>query len=73
MKKKFIVNVVEQKVTPFIVEAEDEWDAMIKAKDGDGYIHESGSVDLKLEPTSWDVEQFNDYPQYAFELINEYM
>lgn len=73
MKKKFIVSIVEQKVTPFVVEADDEWDAMVKANDGDGYIHESGSVDMKLEPMSWDVERFNDYPQYAFELINEYI
>ena len=59
--KQFIVNVVEQKVTPFVVEAKDEWEAMVKAKDGEGYIHESGSIDLKLEPTSWEVTEFEPY------------
>lgn len=71
--KKFIVNVVEQKITPFVVEANDEWEAMVKAKDGEGYIHETGSVDIALEPTSWNVERLNEYPRYAFELINEYV
>jgi hypothetical protein len=71
--KKFIVNVVEKKITPFVVEANDEWEAMVKAKDGEGYIHETGSVDIALEPTSWNVESLNEYPRYAFELINEYV
>ena len=53
--KKFIVNVLEQKITPFVVEATDEWSAMEKAKDGDGYIHETGSYSLPLEPTAWEV------------------
>jgi hypothetical protein len=53
--KCFVVNVIEQKVTPFVVEADDEWSAMIKAKDGDGYIHETGSVDLPIDPTTWEV------------------
>ena len=63
--KQFIVNVVEQKVTPFVVGAKDEWEAMVKAKDGEGYIHESGSIDLKLEPTSWEVSEFE--PTYLWE------
>lgn len=63
--KQFIVNVVEQKVTPFVVEAKDEWEAMVKAKDGEGYVHESGSIDLKLEPTSWEVSEFE--PTYLWE------
>ena len=71
--KKFIVDVVEQKVTPFVVEAEDEWDAMIKAKDGYGYVHETGSQETLVSPTSWNVEQNHDYPRFAFELIDEYL
>jgi len=63
--KQFIVNVVEQKVTPFVVEAKDEWEAMVKVKDGEGYVHESGSIDLKLEPTSWEVSEFE--PTYLWE------
>ena len=65
--KHFIVNVVEEKVTPFVVEANDEWEAMVKAKDGEGYIHESGSIDLKLEPTSWEVSEFE--PTYIWEQL----
>ena len=53
--KQYIVNVIEQKITPFVVEADDEWAAMEKAKEGDGYIHETGSFSLPLEPTSWEV------------------
>jgi len=53
--KKFIVNVIERKITPFVVEADDEWGAMVKAKDGDGYIHEIGSFDFPVEPTTWEV------------------
>ena len=49
------LNVLEQKITPFVVEATDEWSAMEKAKDGDGYIHETGSYSLPLEPTAWEV------------------
>ena len=56
--KQFIVNVVEQKITPFVVEAEDEWTAMVKAKDGDGYIHHSGSVDLAIDPKTWEVSEY---------------
>ena len=53
--KKFIVNVLEQKITPFVVEAEDEWSAMIKANNGEGYIHQTGSINLATEPTTWEV------------------
>lgn len=56
--KQFIVNVVEQKITPFVVEAEDEWQAMVKAKDGDGYMHHSGPVDLTIDPKTWEVSEF---------------
>lgn len=63
--KQYIVNVVEQKITPFVVEANDEWEAMLKAKDGEGYIHESGSVDLNLDPTAWEVSEFE--PTYLWE------
>lgn len=56
----FIVNVEQKKITPFVVEAENEWEAMIKAKEGEGYIHESGSMDLEIEPTSWSVDSYSD-------------
>lgn len=72
--KKFIVNVVEQKITPFVVEADDEWSAMEKANNGEGYIHESGSVKVMTDPVSWDVEDYtNSYPTFAYELIQEYL
>ena len=55
--RKYIVNVVEKRITPFVVEAESEWEAIEKASDGDGYIHQSGSFDLGLDPSSWEVEE----------------
>jgi hypothetical protein len=72
--KKFIVNVVEQKITPFVVEANDEWSAMEKASNGEGYIHESGSVSVMVDSTTWDVEDYtSSYPTFAYELIQEYL
>lgn len=72
--KKFIVNVVEQKITPFVVEANDEWSAMEKATNGEGYIHESGSIKVAVDPTTWEVEDYSSmYPAYAYELIQEYL
>ena len=72
--RKYIVNVVEKRITPFVVEAESEWEAIEKASDGDGYIHQSGSFDLSLDPGSWEVEDYhNEYPQYAYELLKEYV
>ena len=57
--RKYIVNVVEKRITPFVVEAESEWEAIEKASDGDGYIHQSGSFDLGLDPSSWEVEDYH--------------
>jgi len=59
--KKFVVNVLEQRVTPFIVEAEDEWDAMMKAKDGEGYIEPTGSIDIQIDPTTWEVLEYSSF------------
>lgn len=58
----YLVNVKETQITPVVVEAVDEWDAMNKAKDGDGYIHESGSFHTLHDPTSWDVSEFSPRP-----------
>jgi hypothetical protein len=63
--KRFVVNVIEQKITPYVVEANDEWEAMIKAKDGEGYISEAGPVDLQIDPTSWEVTEFNHTELFA--------
>lgn len=71
--KQYVVNVVESRITPFVVEANDEWEAMIKAKDGQGYIHESGSIETLNDPTTWEVEPLNYYPRYALDFINEYL
>lgn len=59
--KKYVVNVLEQKITPFVVEANDEWEAMLKAKDGDGYVEPTGSIDIGIDPTSWEVSEYNSY------------
>ena len=72
--KKFIVNVVEQKITPFVVEADDEWSAMEKASNGEGYVHETGSVNIITSPATWDVEDYTSaYPAFAYELLQEYL
>lgn len=72
--KKFIVNVVEKKVTPFVVEANDEWSAMEKACSGEGYIHECGSFDMPLSPSSWEVDEYTMvYPQYSEDFLREYV
>jgi hypothetical protein len=72
--KKFIVNVVEQKITPFVVEADDEWSAMEKASNGEGYVHESGSMNVIADPRTWEVEDYTGaYPAFAYELLQEYL
>lgn len=72
--KKFIVNVVEQKITPFVVEADDEWSAMEKASNGEGYVHETGSMNVVSDPRTWEVEDYtNAYPAFAYELLREYL
>lgn len=72
--KKFIVNVVEQKITPFVVEADDEWSAMEKASNGEGYVHETGSMNVIADPRTWEVEDYTGvYPAFAYELLQEYL
>jgi len=63
--KRFVVNIIEQKITPFVVEASDEWEAMIKAKDGEGYVSETGSIDLPIDPMSWEVTEFDHTELFA--------
>lgn len=55
---KYLVNVRQEQITPFVVEAEDEWEAMVKAKDGEGYIHETGSMDVTIDPKTWEVQEY---------------
>lgn len=65
---KFVVNVETKQITPFVVEADSEWEAMLKARDGEGYIHESGSLNMELEPTSWSVDRYNEsYQNYFYD------
>jgi hypothetical protein len=56
----FIVNVEQRRITPVVIEAENEWEAMRKVTDGEGYIHETGSVNIDLDSTSWQVESYQE-------------
>ncbi len=66
---KFLVHVQQMQMIPFVVEAEDEWEAMLKAKDGEGYVHETGSVDILSDPKTWEVQE---YTPARFDFYNEW-
>jgi len=66
MKKKFVVNVEKMSVKPMVVEAENEWEAMILANNGEGSIHEMGVLEYFTDPKNWEVNTLiglNFYPR----------
>ena len=58
--KTYIVNVVSTETIPMVVDADNEWEAMVKVSCGEGYIHESGSHSTVSDSTEWQVEEFED-------------
>jgi len=56
--KKYIVNVEKMRITPTVVEAENEWEAMVLANSGVGTPHEMGTLEYFTDPKSWEVDTF---------------
>ena len=60
--KKYTVNIESKVITPYVVFADNEFEAMIKAVEGSGEIHESGSIEIGTDPSNWKVESYTNFP-----------
>ncbi len=69
--RTYIVNVMIKEMTPMVVDADNEWEAMIKVSSGEGYPHESGTQSTVIDSTEWEVEEYDD--SLSSELYREWL